>query len=69
MISVILPELTTFLLSPSYFCGRITGSCTNKWKAIDPNEFIDRQLDSKPSFVQNNDYIDRLYDEINTTNK
>jgi len=69
MISVIMPELTTFLLSPSYFCGRITGSCPNRWKTIDPSIFINKNLEAKPEFIQNNDYIDTLYDTMETSNK
>jgi len=67
MISVILPELTTFLLSPGYFCGRVTGSCSNKWITMDPNEFVEKQLESKPDFVEENNYIDTLYENMGTS--
>jgi len=44
MISTILNELPEFITSPRYFCGRVTGACSNPYKTLDPQLFINEKL-------------------------
>lgn len=34
---------------------------------MDPNEFVEKQLESKPDFVEENNYIDTLYENMGTS--
>jgi len=64
MISTIMNELPEFLTSPRYFCGRVTGACSNPYKVLDPKLFIDRVVKDKPDEIKENNFIDNLYEEI-----
>ena len=59
---VILPALTRLVLSPDYMCNKIVGICKDTtYEVIDYSEYVHRILKDKPDFLNDNDYINKLY--------
>ena len=44
MAPIIIDELTMFVFSPKYFCSRVVGFCTDPYKVLKPEAYIDRMI-------------------------
>lgn len=58
----ILPAITDHLLNEEVACTFILNICdTDKWKAVDLDQWIEDLLKDKPEGVQNNDFVNQQY--------
>jgi len=65
MSAFLLPALAKGPLSPMTLCDEQLHLCTSPVvKELDSDAFVQRVLASKPDFLKDNDYIDRLYAKI-----
>ncbi len=57
--------LTQLILTPEYFCNRIFQVCdTVTYQTIDLEEAVLAILEDKPSFIEDNNFINNLYTTI-----
>ena len=57
--------LTNFVLTKDRVCNEIAGVCTSPHiRSISVEEAVQSILADKPEFLENDDYIEKLYDEI-----
>lgn len=58
-------NLASFLVSPEYSCQVELGYCNRDWYTLDtPQTYADRVLKSKPEYLQNDNFLDFMYEEI-----
>ena len=63
----IMENLAAFLISPEYSCEVELGYCNREWYQLDtPEVYADRVLKSKPEYLKNDDFLNFMYNEINT---
>ena len=61
----LVPSILSSTLHPNYFCSRMVGFCAKpNYKTSKSSKFIDRILAEKPAKIQNNDFISKLYEEM-----
>ena len=62
---IIIPVLSQSIFSPDYFCGEFLGYCsTPSFYTFYAEEWVDKLLLTKPEFLKNNDYMNKIYDKI-----
>lgn len=60
---VIIDNLVRFNLKPEYFCEKISKTCDTNYYIEDKHEdFRDRVLKDKPEHIQDDEFIQKLYD-------
>ena len=65
MTPFLLDALAEGILSPSRVCDEYLHLCKNPHiTELSADAFVKRQLDAKPDFIKNNDFIDKLYAKI-----
>ena len=64
---VIVPVLANFLLSPDYVCSRILTMCDPVYKELSQDDFVTRVLSDKPNHIKDNDFVDKLYQSIKSS--
>lgn len=70
MAPVIIPELVDSWGSRQYACSRLLGFCEDTtYRTIDQNVDINRLLDDKPRKIKDNNFLNKIYDEINADTK
>lgn len=58
-------NFASFLVSPEYSCQVELGYCNREWYTLDtPESYADRILNYKPEYLRNDNFINFLYDEI-----
>ena len=61
----IVDSLTGFVLSPNFYCEEVAMVCeTKEFKFSDPNDYVRRILNDKPEFVNDDNYLNSLYDQV-----
>lgn len=59
------PVLTRFLLSPEYICNKLLKSCNEiDYQVLNATDFVQRVLKEKPDFLEDNEYVNKLYKVI-----
>ena len=63
-------KLKSKALEPEYLCSMIIDACpSDHYEYLDPKVDIERILSDKPEFIKDNDYIDKLYKQIEDDKK
>jgi hypothetical protein len=64
---LIISNLLKLNLQNNYFCTEVWDVCP-QWNSnyieLDPNNYVDAMLSTKPANIQNDDFIDNLYKQI-----
>lgn len=61
----ILTSLSDFLLSPDYSCYQEFGACERQWYYPEvADDAVSRIMASKPEYLQNDDFLEYMYQEI-----
>lgn len=62
-----LPALADGIISSQRICDETLHVCNSpKIKELNAQDYINRVIGQKPDIIKNNDFIDRLYDNINS---
>lgn len=61
---IIVPVLANFLLGPDYLCANVLNYCQTEFVEMSQADFVTRVLANKPAFLQENDFVQKLYDGI-----
>lgn len=65
MTEIIVPVITESLLNPEYFCSEFLGQCdSSNYYLFDAENYTDTLLKTKPANIQNDDYVNKLYQSI-----
>jgi hypothetical protein len=58
----LIPSLTKGVLSPQRICDEVLHLCASpKIVELSAEEYVQKQLNSKPDLIKNNTFIDDLY--------
>jgi len=64
-VNPIAESISSFLLEPEYSCQYEIKVCsTDYYTKLDPTDYVDRLMADKPTEIQSNDFIQKLYNEI-----
>ncbi len=62
---IVIESLTDGVLNPDYFCSSVLGYCaSNEYNVTYAEDWVDELLETKPAFLANNDYVNKIYDKI-----
>ncbi|CDW80649.1 saposin b domain-containing protein [Stylonychia lemnae] len=63
---VVIKQLEGIITSPKYLCTDALNICEQKYfELLDPNDFTGKMLADKPNVIQNDDFMNNLYETIN----
>lgn len=71
-VRVMMENLKVKTFEPEYFCEVLIPACNNKrnkYKVLEVSDFEERILSDKPEIIQDNNYINNLYDQIAIDNQ
>jgi len=67
---VLVPVLEQSLLDPDYFCSEFLGQCSSKnYYFFEAEGYVDTILKTKPANIQNDNYLNSLYQSIKGQNR
>lgn len=61
---VVFSSITGSILEPEFFCSYTLGVCPTHYTKIYAEDFVDNLLTTKPEDLKNNNFIDKIYQEI-----
>lgn len=65
MTEIIVPVISQSLLDPDYFCSEFLGQCdSTNYYMFDAENYTDNLLKTKPANIQNDDYVNKLYQSV-----
>ena len=62
---ILIESLAEGIFEPDYFCGNFLGYCSSSnYYVFYSEDWVNRLLETKPDYLKNNDYINKIYDQI-----
>ena len=70
MAKIVVFNMRHSIFNPNYFCARSIGVCSSPvYRTLKPEDYVNRVLADKPEIIKNNDFHDKLYDQIHADPK